>query len=675
MAAMSSVAMPGTVLDAKYVLHAALGAGRFGTVYRATHIALQKPVAVKLLHPGERLAGGDFEQFRVEAEALGRLSHRHIVGVIDFGVDPRGVGTPYLVMELVEGPTLDEICAREGPVDLSRAWPWIRQVAMALDHAHASGVAHGDLSARNVVLTGTGDQLVAKVIDFGLARLVAVDTTDVPASRDGEAGAEGLGFRVAGTPEYLAPERLRGEAPSASADTYALAVLAYRVLTGRHPFEGDPREVMRQHLASLARPASAAHPGLPAAVDHALADGLAKSARDRPPVALAFADRIGDAARTLARQRWRRAEAPRRFALALGLAAALASLGPSIGRVAVVARLDGAIQDAQFALAPAVAPDPRLLLVSLDDETLATDATPLTSRAGEFARVVGGALDQGAAVVAVDLLLPEAWAGDPALGDLLLTQAPRLVFGMASDGVSVVGPEMVDPLVAVALGPEVTSDLFALVTHTPSADGVVRHARRVVTDRAGRSRATLAGRIAALAGDAESVVNRPLVVPVDYRLDATRLDRMGWRRFADAVASGVRLDGRLMIVGAEFAGSGDRHRAPAPGQLSVERSGLALQGLVASTMLQARGLTEVAGAGAWIATAALLAVSLLALLWAKSVATAVGLAGGTLVAGLLLSQVALRSGYLLPMGAAVASWVGAAGVALACRARWPAPPE
>ena len=138
---------PGMVLDGTYLLHDAVGGGAFGAVYRATHLALQKRVAVKLLHAGAALTARDFQRFRVEAEALGRLAHPNIVTVSDFGVDPAGGGVPYLVMEFVAGQTLETVAGSKGPVDLTTAIAWLRQVAAALDHAHAHGVTHGDLTA------------------------------------------------------------------------------------------------------------------------------------------------------------------------------------------------------------------------------------------------------------------------------------------------------------------------------------------------------------------------------------------------------------------------------------------------------------------------------------------------------------------------------------------------
>ena len=626
MTAMSGEFMPGGVLDGKYILLAVIGGGRFGTVYRALHIALQKPVAVKVLHGGDWLVSRDFEQFRVEAEALGRLSHPHIVGVTDFGVDPRGAGTPYLVMELVEGATLEQLAAREGRVDLARIAPWVGQIALALDHAHAGGVAHGDLSSGNVVLVESGASTVAKVIDFGQARLVHLEPSP-PTPDDDPPELRGLGRHFAGTPDYTAPERLRGEPPSPSADVYALAALTYRLMTGRPPFEGDRRAVFNAQLTRVAPAPSTVVAGIPAAVDAALTRGLAKRAADRAATAGEFADLLMAAARQLVRTRWRLREAPRRIAVAVGLSAALAGAGPWLATFDLVQRLEGGTMDVRFALGPSHAPDPRLLLVSIDDDSVGGDATPLASRGDEFAAALDAALGDGAAVVALDLLLPETWALARSFGDLVLQRADRLVLGLASDGTSVVGPEAIDPLVAGALGPEAASRLFGLVTHAPAPDGVVRRARTAVVDRDGRARYTLAGRVFDLAATrtAPSWGDRPFLV--DYTVDSAQLDRIGWRSFAQAATDGdARFEQRILLVGAEFTGSGDRHRVPGPGRLSAEVSGLALQGIIVNTLLQQRPLRDLPAVWVWPVVGMLLFATGFPVLWMGRLRVACGVA-------------------------------------------------
>lgn len=656
----------GVVLDAKYLLQSRIGGGRFGVVYRAVHIALQKAVAVKVLESGNRLGALDFQQFRVEAEALGRLSHPHIVGVTDFGVDPGGGGTPYLVMELVEGPTLERVLAREGAVDVLRAAPWIVQIASALDHAHASGVVHGDLSPNNVVMVGDGDASMAKVIDFGLARLVHHDS---PTDEDLERGR-----RITGTPGYAAPEQLRGEPPSTAGDIYALAAVAFRLLTGRAPFEGEARTVMTAQLTQDVPAASTVAPAVPRALDGVLARALSRRVGDRPPGAVVVSQAITSAARAEHSARWQRREAPRRLALAAGLAALAVVIGPWLASVDIVERLEGATMDVRFALARPTLPDPRLLLVAIDDESLGMDATPLSTQADAFANTIRGALDLGAAAVALDLLLPATWSASKTFGDLVLTHADRLVLGLVADERSAVGPEAIDPLVASALGPERASRLFGLVTHAPAPDGVVRVARAGVIDRSGAFRPTLAGRMRDIAArqPAAAAVGTDGVL-VNYSVDSARVDRRGWRQFAADVESGARFDGRLVLVGAEFTGSGDRHRIPGPGRLSAEVSGLTLQGLVTHTLLARSALEPSAPAVTWGTIGLAVFGAAWSMLWvcrwrtAWTVVFCVGLAGVSAAAA------AFAAGHMAPLAAPLLVWSIVVGAALLLRLRLPAP--
>ncbi len=658
---------PGTVLDGKYVLEASIGHGRFGTVYRARHVALQRPVALKLLHDAARLAAADFQQFRIEAEALARLDHPNIVTVLDFGIDPADGGLPYLVMELVEGRSLHEVTAGGEPVDLTTAAPWLRQVGDALQHAHAHGVAHGDLTSRNVVVLAGGERV--KVVDFGLAQLEAAGGADADPAPDPTRRAVG---RWALTPEYGAPERQRGESPTAASDVYAFAVLAYRVLTGTFPFTGSARDIVLGHLTQPPPAPSARVPALPPGVDAALAAGLAKRAADRPTASV-LAGQMAVAARSLALGRWRQRERPRRMGLAFAIAVAVSCASIWLPAPGVVARLEGLAEDLRFASAPARTPDTRLLLVAIDDDSLAEDARPLAQSGDEFAAGLAAAFDAGVRAVALDLLLPEAWADSAAFGALLTSHADRLVLGMVSNGDTVIGPEAIGPLATAALGPARASNLFALVSNTPAADGVVRRGRTAVRDVTATPRHTLAGRMAVLAGATPPSPLESAFV-VDFTVASERFDRLSWRAFTLALADGARFDRRLVIVGAEFAGSGDRHRVARPGGWPVEVSGLTLQGLLASTLLQGPRLQVTSVAVTWLSCALVAFVVTLSTLWlprrAVPVAVAIGIAGGVLVA-----FATLRAGLMMPLALPLLGWLTAAGIAGALRAALPNRPE
>src|SRR3954464_6587666 len=174
----SASATPGTgsipgILDGKYRLDGRLGEGAVGIVHRATHLGLKKVFALKLLKPGPALDPFLVARFQREAEALGRLRHPHIVDVTDSGIDP-GTGTPYLVMELLEGEPLSELCRTAGPLPLDRALPILDALADAVDAAHAQGILHRDLKPGNILLCGPeGGERTVKVLDFGLAEISA----------------------------------------------------------------------------------------------------------------------------------------------------------------------------------------------------------------------------------------------------------------------------------------------------------------------------------------------------------------------------------------------------------------------------------------------------------------------------------------------------------------------
>jgi hypothetical protein len=315
-----------------------------------------------------------------------------------------------------------------------------------------------------------------------------------------------------------------------------------------------------------------------------------------------------------------------------------------------------------------------LLLVAIDDESLGMDAAPLARQADAFARTIRGALDGGATAVALDLLLPATWSESRAFGDLVLAHANRLVLGLAADEHSVVGPEAIDSLVAGALGPARASRLFGLVTHVPAPDGVVRVARAGVVDRSGAFRPTLAGRVREIAaGPAEAAAVGTDGVFVNYTVDSTKLDRRSWRQFVADVESGARFDGRLVLVGAEFTGSGDRHRIPGPGRLSAEVSGLTLQGLVTHTLLATSALERPAPGIAWGAIGLAVFGVAWSMLWVSRLRTAWAAVFCIGVTGVAAAAAAFAAERVVPLAGPLLVWLVVVGVVLALRLRLPAP--
>ncbi|HSU84033.1 MAG TPA: serine/threonine-protein kinase, partial [Thermoanaerobaculia bacterium] len=274
----SSIAGLSTVLDGKYRLDVRLGEGAAGVVYRATHLGLKKVFALKLLKPGPDLDPFSVSRFQREAEALGRLRHPHIVDVTDSGIDP-GTGAPYLVMELLDGVPLAELCRTAGPLPLERALPILDAIAAAVDAAHEQGILHRDLKPGNILLCGRDVAApVVKVLDFGLAEIAGAPLLSPGPS----SGAEADGRLTAtgdllGTPLYVAPEVIRGARTGRASDLYSFGVIVYEMLAGRPPFEGSTREVLAGHLEREPPPAALSGP-----VWSVLRDCLAKDPDRRP---------------------------------------------------------------------------------------------------------------------------------------------------------------------------------------------------------------------------------------------------------------------------------------------------------------------------------------------------------------------------------------------------------
>jgi serine/threonine-protein kinase len=239
--------LAGRVLDEKYRLDARLGDGGMGTVYRATHLLIERPVAVKVLHPRFVEDEAAQKRFRREARAAGRLQHTNAVAVTDFGRTADGF--VYIVMELLEGQSLRDLLAREAPLESRRAVAMMLQAAAAVEAAHESGIIHRDLKPGNIfIVQPRNAPPVVKVLDFGIAKLAA-DTV-------GEAETHALtqtGVMI-GTPRYMSPEQCDGVPLTPASDVYSLGIILYEMLTGAPPFTGaSPLAVALQHSSKSPR--------------------------------------------------------------------------------------------------------------------------------------------------------------------------------------------------------------------------------------------------------------------------------------------------------------------------------------------------------------------------------------------------------------------------------------
>jgi serine/threonine protein kinase len=267
----------GATLDDRYRIDALLGQGGMGAVFKATHVGLHREVAVKVLHPEIGQDGQIAKRFEREAHSASRLDHPHCVRVTDFGATAEGM--KYLVMELLTGCELTK--------RLGKPWPWAdavgiaEQVLEALIHAHHHGIVHRDLKPENVFLaTDFKGQEIAKIVDFGIAKLLDGGSTKEALTRAG---------MVFGTPRYMSPEQAAGGKVDERTDLYALGIIFYEMLAGNAPFDSDELPMLLR-LQIMAPP-----PPLPDSVPPELVAYvgklLEKSRHDRPESAtLALAE-------------------------------------------------------------------------------------------------------------------------------------------------------------------------------------------------------------------------------------------------------------------------------------------------------------------------------------------------------------------------------------------------
>lgn len=248
----------GSVIGGKLLVEASIGWGALGVVYRAKHLHLEHPLAVKVLHDRFQNDAAFRMRFHAEARSASALDHPNVVRVVDFGEEPDG--HLWLAMELLEGEELESLLEAHGHLPVPRAIEIVLQVCAGLAHAHARGIVHGDVKPSNVILVRRPDDdgedvERAKLCDFGV---------------------------TLGTPHYMSPEQCLGEAPDAQSDVYACGVMLYELLVGGPPFaDEDVDDVLRHHVVVDPIAPSRRRETIDARVDDVVMRALAKDREER----------------------------------------------------------------------------------------------------------------------------------------------------------------------------------------------------------------------------------------------------------------------------------------------------------------------------------------------------------------------------------------------------------
>jgi serine/threonine protein kinase len=278
----------GTRLADRYVIRKLVGNGGMSQVYLAEHDSIARRVAIKILHRELLEKPAVLARFAHEARAASTVQHENVVEVTDFGQTEDG--RPFMVMEYLDGEDLGETLIREAPFTWERARPILLQILAALQAAHDQGVIHRDIKPENVFrISRMGSDDYVKVLDFGIAKVVVRQPAD---ERRGP--PKTLAGQVLGTPAYMAPEQAVGDNVDARADLYAVGVIAYQMLTGRTPFEGDRADVMRAQVYERVPAMAEVDPGIEVGekVEAVVRKALAKTPAQRYGSAFEFADAL-----------------------------------------------------------------------------------------------------------------------------------------------------------------------------------------------------------------------------------------------------------------------------------------------------------------------------------------------------------------------------------------------
>jgi eukaryotic-like serine/threonine-protein kinase len=254
----------------RYQVLETIGTGANSRVVRGFDPMINRTVAIKLFSPS-LASGAGRDKFLSEARVVGQITHASIVALHDMGIE-ESTRTPYLVMEYVEGQSLERILEK-GSVPFPRACAWTADIAVALGVAHRKGVIHGDVKTANILINQEGR---VKLTDFGMARLASNDTKDTP---------------LLGTPAYWCPEQILGKPQDSRSDIFSLGVILYEMITGTRPFKADSLQGMCSLImSSTPLPPSHSNPSLPAGLNDLVSSCLVKDPAHRRSSAEDLAD-------------------------------------------------------------------------------------------------------------------------------------------------------------------------------------------------------------------------------------------------------------------------------------------------------------------------------------------------------------------------------------------------
>ena len=262
----------GTVIADRFEIKEEIGKGGFSTVYLANQISLNREVAIKILHSDFANNPIKTRRFQNEAEAISCLSHPNIAGVHDYGVLPEG--QPYLVMEYARGKTISELVKEKGLFHSQTAVPLFIQACDGMAQAHSKGLVHRDIKPSNIILVeGDDGNLIVKILDFGLAKMITGDDDVEDLTRTGE---------VLGTPAYMSPEQCRGEMVDKRTDIYSFGCVMYMMLSGKQPLAGENTfELINKQISYNPPPLSRQVSDIPKRLEKIVSKTLAKEPDDR----------------------------------------------------------------------------------------------------------------------------------------------------------------------------------------------------------------------------------------------------------------------------------------------------------------------------------------------------------------------------------------------------------